>query len=275
VRDDEGVGHMMRRLGIAGFVVAMGALLTGCPVAPPGYQPPKLVSSQVSPAPAHPGDTVTFTLDVTDDGAVTAAVPRRLYTPSGSRLPSQYDCDSEMAPQGDFHHVVVTVTCPLPQGASNGTWQLEMFLNDSSYPTANYPGSTVRVPFEVTGGTEDRRPPRLVSYSIEPTVVDQETTFTVTARLSDEALPLSVGELGSQSFNFTKLFAQNSVFWCSNPTLTPVSATEVDVVANCTPSNYYQGGRSEPGLHLSYMKVRDDLGQEGNVEMYVDVVPGP
>ena len=65
------------------------------------------------------------------------------------------------------------------------------------------------------------------------------------------------------------------MFWCTNPTLTPVSATEVDVVATCTPSNYNQPGRSEPGLHLSFMPVQDALGHEGTAEMSVDVQPGP
>ena len=265
----------MRRVLLGAFVVAMTLVLTGCPTPPPGYQPPSLESSQITPQPAQPGDTLTMVLDVRDDQALTFVAPQYLFTPSNTRLNAVGVCDVELAPQGDFRHVLATVACPVPTYASNGTWQLELRLNDSPTPQANYPGRTVRVPFEVTGGSDDRRPPQLVSYSIDPVVVDQETAFTVTARLSDESLPLSVGFDGSSSFNFTKLFAQNSMFWCTNPTLTPVSATEVDVVATCTPSNYYQPGRSEPGLHLSFMPMRDALGHEADAQMYVDVQPGP
>ncbi len=263
----------MRRVLLGGFVLAMTVVLTGCPTPPPGYQPPSLESSQITPQPAQPGDTVTMVLDVRDDQALTAAVPQRLYTPSNTVLSGL--CDSEMAPQGDFRHVLVTVTCAVPTFASNGTWQLDVFLNDSSYPTANYPGRTVRIPFEVTGGSDDRRPPQLVSYSIEPTTVDQATTFTVTARLRDESLPVTAGFEGRGSFNFFKPFAQNSTFFCNGTTVTPVSATDVEVVSTCTPSNYNQPGRSEPGLHVSYMQVQDALGHEGNAEMFVDVQPGP
>ena len=240
----------MRRIVLGGIVATMAVLLTGCPTAPPGYQPPYLESSEISPQPAQPGDTLTMVLDVRDDGALTAVVPRWVYTPSNTKLAG-------------------------PSYASNGTWQLDLFLNDSSYPSANYPGRTVRIPFEVTGGSDDRRPPQLVSYRIDPTTVDQETTFTVTVRLRDESMPIAVGSDASSSFNFTKLFAQNSTYWCRNPVATPVSATEVDVVAACTPSNYWVYGRAEPGLHLSYMQVTDALGHEGNAEMYVDVQPGP
>lgn len=265
----------MRRVVLAGVLASLTLVLTACPNPPPGYRPPSVESTQIAPSPARPGDTLTFVLDVRDDQALTAVVPRYLITPSGRSLSVFGACPTEMEPQGSFTQVLVTVTCEIPPYASNGTWQLELFLNDSNYPTQDYPGRVTRIPFEVVDGNDDRRPPQLVEYRIEPAVVDQETTFTVTVRLRDEALPLTVGDTGSGSFNFTKLFAQNSTFWCRNPTYTPVSATEVDVSAQCTPSNYYNPGRSEPGLHLSFMNARDALGHETDIEMYVDVQPGP
>ncbi len=72
----------MRRIVLGGIVAAMAVLLTGCPTAPPGYQPPYVESSEISPQPAQPGDTLTMVLDVRDDGALTAVVPR--YTPSNT-----------------------------------------------------------------------------------------------------------------------------------------------------------------------------------------------
>jgi hypothetical protein len=261
----------MRRIVLGGIVAAMAVLLTGCPTAPPGYQPPYVESSEISPQPAQPGDTLTMVLDVRDDGALTAVVPRWVYTPSNTKLAGHSFCDTEMAPQGDFRRVLVTVTCLVPSYASNGTWQLDLFLNDSSYPSANSPGPD-GASFEVTGGSGPP-PPQLVSYRIDP------TTWTGRRRSPScacaESMPIAVGSDASSSFNFTKLFAQNSTYWCRNPVATPVSATEVDVVAACTPSNYWVYGRAEPGLHLSYMQVTDALGHEGNAEMYVDVQPGP
>lgn len=266
----------MRRVMLGGVVAAMAVLLTGCPTPPPGYQPPSLESTQITPQPAQPGDTLTMVLDVRDDQALTYVAPRFLFTPSNTRLTAEGGvCDVELVPQGDFRHVLATVTCPVPTYASNGTWQLELLLNDSTYPNTNYPGRIVRIPFEVSGGSDDRRAPTLVSYSIDPAVVDQETAFTVTARLSDESLPLSVGYQGGGTFGFFKPFTPNSMFWCVLPTVTQVSATEVDVAVTCTPSNYNQFGRSEAGPHVARMPVKDALGHEGTVEMSVDVQPGP
>ena len=130
----------MRRVLLGGFVVAMTVVLTGCPTPPPGYQPPSLESTQITPQPAQPGDTLTMVLDVRDDQALNYVAPRYLFTPSNTRLNAVGLCDVELAPQGDFRHVLATVACPVPTYASNGTWQLELLLNDSSVPADQLPG---------------------------------------------------------------------------------------------------------------------------------------
>lgn len=76
-------------------------------------------------------------LDVRDDEALSSVTPRHLFTPSNTRLNAVGVCDVELAPQGDFRHVLATVACPVPTYASNGTWQLELRLNDSPTPQAN------------------------------------------------------------------------------------------------------------------------------------------
>ncbi len=265
----------MRRVWVGGFAIAMMLVLAGCPTPPPaGYRPPTVDSIEVTPQPVQPGDTVTMVLDVRDDFGLTTAFGRDLTTPSGSQLPDMGRCSTELAPQAGMTHVLVTVTCEVPDYASNGTWRLEVRLLDSSPPVL-YPGTTRVIPFEVTGGTEDRRGPELVSHSVEPTVVDQETTFVLTARLRDEALPVRIGSGGDGTINFAKLFAQNSMFTCRNAAFAPVSATEVDVTISCSPSNFYNPGRAEPGLHLGRVIMRDALGQESFDDIVIDVQPDP
>lgn len=269
----------MRRVALGGIAFVMAAVLTGCPSPlPPGYQPPVVESVDISPQPAQPGDTLTVSIEARDDMAITGAGPRLLFTPSGTSLSGREHCTSESSSLGDpvdRRHMLITVTCTVPDFASNGTWQIEMLIGDGTPPTANWPGLTTRIPFEVVGGTDDRVPPQLVHYEIEPAVVDQETTFTLTMRLRDEALPLTVGNNVSGWFDFAKLFSDNSRFTCKFPSITPVSPTEVDVAIDCVPNNFNLPGRAEPGVHRAYMPVSDSLGHKGNIEMFVDVQPVP
>jgi hypothetical protein len=177
-----------------------------------------------------------------------------------------------MAPQDGMTHVLVTVTCTVPSFASNGAWRLEMLIHDTTPPLLQ-PGISAQVRFEVAGGTDDRRGPELVSHSIVPAVVDQETSFVLSARLRDDALPLAVGQSKDGRIYFAKLFAQNSMFTCKDPVYTPVSATEVDLTISCTPSNYYVPGRSEPGVHLARVIMIDALNQESFDDLVIDVQP--
>lgn len=266
----------MKRVAFAAIVSVMAGVLTACPPqVPPDYQPPTIESIEVTPQPVQPGGTLTVRIEARDDVAVTGGGVTNLYTPSGTRL--TWTCPDEVVPvgaPGDRTHVVMTITCQVPTYASNGTWQLDTVVGDGMPPTANYPGRRIRIPFEVTGGTDDRQPPRLLSYDIAPEVVDQETTFTLTMRLFDESMPIDVGS-SITTFDFTKPFARNSIFRCSGTSSTQVSSTEVEIVAQCVPWNYSVKGRSEPGLHRSFPPVRDALAHEGNIEMLVDVLPKP
>jgi hypothetical protein len=265
----------MRRVWVVGFAVAMMLVLAGCPTPPPaGYRPPVLESIDVTPSTVAPGETMVAVLDVRDDIGIVGPVVRTLTTPSGSRLTGRDHCSSDMTPVEGVTHVLVTVTCTVPTFASNGTWRLEMLIHDSTPPVLQ-PGLTTQVRFDVAGGTEDRRGPELVSHSIEPAVVDQETTFVLSARLRDDALPIAVGQARDGRIYFAKLFAQNSVFNCKDPLYTPVSATEVDVTVSCAPSNYYVPGRSEPGVHLGRVVMIDALNQESFNDIVIDVQPAP
>ena len=270
-------GITMRRVALAAIVSVMAGVLTACPPQPPpGYRAPTIESIEVSPQPARPGDTLTVRIEARDDEAVTGVGVAWMNTPS-SRLVGYGLCTPMVDPVGDptdRTHVIITITCPVPTVASSGTWSLDVNVGDSYPPALIYPGRDVRIPFEVVDGSEDREPPRLLSYDIEPDVVDQETTFTVTMRLFDEAMPLRVGS-GITTFSFSKLFADHSKFRCEKVTSTQVSPTELELVVQCEPWSNNVKGRAEAGLHRSRTEVRDALGHEGHIEMVVDVVPGP
>ncbi len=264
----------MRRVGLAGLMVLMALVVTACPTAPPaGYSPPKIQSVDISPQPAQPGGTVTFVLDATDDRGVTQGFGREFLTPTGTRLNGLGVCTQELAPQGDFRHVLITITCPVPEYANNGTWRLEVRLNDGT-ALENLPGLEQWIPFEVAGGSDDRRPPQLIDYDISPAVVDQETTFTLTMRLRDDA-PVRIGQpFAASGFLISKPFAPSS-FHCSGASYSQLAPTEWQVVVPCVPRNNNSFGRSEIGLHLANVPVYDLLHHTGTVPVQVDVQPAP
>ena len=238
------------------------------------YQPPVIESVQVSPAPAQPGDDVVITIEVSDDQIISGVTAYHLTVPSGNLLPGLPTCSTDVAPGPDARQAVITMTCPVPTFASNGTWVADLQINDNAGGQFAYTGTRVRPTFEVTGGADDNDPPRLVSYSTAPAVVSQATVFSLTVRVSDQARPLAVGSAVTSSFTFRKIFADNSTLACGNPTFAAVSTTETDVTFTCTPGNFGVVGRAEVGLHRGFLSLRDALGQEGSAELFVDVVAG-
>jgi hypothetical protein len=264
----------MKRFALGAIVSVLAGVLTACPTPPPGYQPPRIESVEVSPQPVQPGQDVTLLVDVRDDQAVRSAVTRTFFTPSGLQRNAVGVCTIGRTELGGPQHVRLTVTCPVPEIANNGTWQVEVRINDGT-PQDNYPGLTTRLTYEVAGGSDDFDPPELLSYDIEPDAVDQVTPFTLTVRLSDESMPLSLRTTGLYPIAFSKPFAIHSTFQCGDRTFTPVSATEVELVAQCRPFNYDEAGRSEAGLHRAFMTVLDAHGHERQFQMEVDVAPAP
>lgn len=263
----------MRRVRGAGAVVVMAVVLTGCPVTPPGYSPPKVESVDVSPQPVTPGAVLTVHLDVRDDVGVTNGGVMSLTTPSSTVLRGTNSCVVGRELLDGPTLVRLTVECPVPAFASNGTWHVEVRINDSAPPLTT-PGSTIQVPFEVTGGSDDRRAPQLLSYGTDPAVVRQDTTFTLTMRFRDESLPVAIAPAGNvAAFWFGKAFSPNSSFACHRATYTPVSATEVDVSIDCRPTYYNVDAPVEVGTYRASPTVSDALGHEGHVEMFVEVHP--
>lgn len=257
------------------WCVCAAALLavaaTGC-ITPPGYSPPVIASVQVAPSPARPGDTVVLTLDVRDDQGVTGGVTQLIFAPGGVGLNGIGVCSVDVAPSAeDPTDATVTVACPVPMYASNGTWSVQLRLNDGP-PQANLPGITTRLDFDVAGGTDDVSPPQLVSSRTSPSVVNPSTTFTLTTRVSDQA-PVEPGRIGGAPiFNLAKPFTLGSAFFCRDAAVTPVSTTESDISWRCEP-DFRDTVRSVVGVHSGRMPVRDALGHQTDLLISIDVLP--
>ena len=231
-------------------------------------------SAQVSPQPVRAGDTVTVVIEASDDEAVAGGGARQLVTPDGIKHADL--CTSE--PVQPDTHVLITITCPVPVYATNGTWEIDVVVSDHVGPWTDYPFQYTQetsrlVPFEVVGGTEDHGPPQLVHYATEPATVTQATTFTLTMRLRDDALPMDIGLGQYRWLSFVKRFASYSEFRCHDEIVTPVSSTEVEMVSTCSPLYDGQPRPTEVGVHRAVMTLTDALGHKGDIEMFVDARP--
>ena len=228
-------GMTMLQRSIFGVVVlAMLGALAGC-ITPPASSPPRVDSVEVSPQPAHPGDTVMVRVEASHSEEVFNGVPLALVNPQGSGVPVE-DCTSTLEhPGDDLTRATITIACALPALVSNGTWTLSYRLNYTpltDYPFQAPPPQPSTATFEVVEGSDDVSPPTLVSYSISPEVVTRGTPFTVTARVRDDS-PIVFGVPDAPESRTLTLRGSGFSNTCRYGTLTPVSATEADVVFNC------------------------------------------
>ncbi len=227
---------MWKRSVYGVLVLAMLGALAGCitPEAPPPS--PKVDSVEVSPQPAHPGDTVSVRIEASHTSTIFNGVPLTLVNPQGSSV-SLEGCSSTLEhPGDDLTQATITIACVLPALVSNGTWTLGYRLNytvPTFYPLgAPPPPRPHTVTFEVVGGSDDVSPPTLVSFHTSPEVITRGTPFTATARVHDDA-PIVLGVWNapnSANVTFDSSGYSNS---CGEATLTPVSATEAEVVVSC------------------------------------------
>jgi hypothetical protein len=269
----------MKRFIIAGMVGVLAVVgSTACQPPPEGYRAPVVDSvTQVSPQPARPGEEVTFVLEVHDDVIISQGFARELVGPTGAKLPGPRTCTASVELVGSLTHGSVTVTCPVPAFASNGTWYTDVTVFDrpaASSPEVSYPGTSRRLSFEVTGGSEDRSAPQFVSHQTVPAVIGQRTPFTLTVRVRDDTAPVALQ--WANRYVFRKLFATNSVFGCVDPVYAPVSATVTDITLSCTPG--YAADPSplpELGQHGVSLPVTDPLGQTRSMDVFIQVVPQP
>lgn len=252
---------MRRRVAVLAAVVVMTAATACIPELPPppAYQPPVITGISVSPQPAHPGDVVTIVLDVADDEVISDVDVPNAYVPDGPGLNTIMQlCTDSIAPTGTAGNATVTLTCALPSYASNGTWKVDVRVFDRATPNYAYTGTRAQIPFEVTGGADDRSAPSLLDYSTDPAAPSHTAPFTLTFRLEDQA-----GARVSASPIFKMLLNGDRYVNCGSPAYTQVDATTVQVVMTCTP------GWAEPGIYRGPVPVVDGLNHQGSVEMFV------
>ena len=266
----------MKRFIVAGAIGLLAvAGSTACQTPPANYRAPVIDSvTQVSPQPAQPGEVVTFVLEVHDDELIRSAVARELVGPTGAELPGPRTCTTSVELVGGPTQGSVTVTCPVPDFASNGTWYTDVTVSDApefSSPATSYPGTNLRLSFDVAGGSEDRSAPQLVSYQTAPAVIGQETSFTLTMHVRDDTPPVALH--WASSYALRKLFS-NSTFSCVDPVYTPISATDTHISLSCKPGHVADTTyRSELGQHGASLPVTDALGQTRNMDVFIQVVP--
>jgi hypothetical protein len=260
-------------------VVVLAAVGASCipatPPPPPLYQVPVVRGVTASPAPAVPGQPVTVSVDVVDDEAVSHVQISRVLIPSGVTLLGPPPCTSAILPGVEVGHATVELTCDVPTPASNGTWNVEVRIldwpgPDAAVPGTSYPGLETLIPFEVGGGVDDRTPPQIVEWKVEPVPVRADTPITLTMRLHDDVSVVDPpAAYGSRAFG--KVGAPWSAFRCGPQTITAVSATESIVTSTCSP--VYQGvpGAIEPGRYVADMPVADALGNWETTELSFEV----
>ncbi len=251
-------------------VLGVRGALVGCGT-PPAPAPPTVDSVEISPQPAHPGDTVAIRIEASHDAGVFNGVPVALVNPQGSGV-GVANCSSTLEhPGDDVTHATITIACALPTLLSNGTWTLSYRLNYSAPtddPFQAPPPPPYTVTFEVAGGSDDVSPPTLVGYQTSPEVITRGTPFTVTARVRDDA-PIFLG--GWNSPNSVNITFNSSAYsnTCYGGTLTQVSATEAEVVFSCDGSWIGVVGPLT-GQVVGDLIVRDALHNTARIPLTID-----
>ena len=265
----------MRRVSFVGVLFVVALVLAGCGTQPPaGYRLPVIDSVQVSPQPVSAGGTVTIVVEASDDVGVTGGWARRLVTPDGIGFGNGglvYIRPVRTGARRADHHHLPGAGVHDERHVAGRHRGLRPLRPPTDYPFQYSQETKQRVPFEVVDGTEDHSPPQLVHYETEPATITQATTFTLTIRVRDEALPANVATYGSMSF--FKQFSNYSEFFCNGEVVTPVSSTDVDLTWTCSPRYYGQPGPTEVGPYRAAIQLTDALGHEASVQMFVNALP--
>ena len=266
---------MLQRSVYGVVVLVMFGALVGCGT-PPAPPPPNVDSVEVSPQLAHPGDTVAVRIEASHSSAIYNGVPTALVNPQGSGV-SVENCSSTLEHAGDdLTQATITISCVLPELVSNGTWTLSYRLNYSpptDYPFQAPPPPPYTVTFDVVGGSDDVSPPTLVSFSTSPEVLTQGTPFTATARLRDDS-PIYLGVSNGPHSQRITFVGSSFATTCYDGTLTPVSATEADVVYSCAGNWIGPGGAPLSGQATGNLWVRDALHNNAKIPLTIDFGPG-
>ncbi len=168
--------------------------------------PPVLQALRISPGPVNVWSgpqTVTFTIEASDDFLGVSNGELRVIRPSGSTYDVLY-FDSGQLVSGDGLFGTYEVTVQIPADGELGTWRVEVDLVEEttgisrSYgPTYDpFPNPSEQF-FTVSDGTNsDRQAPLVASISTAPgsvNVTSADATITVTLRITDDISGFSEG----------------------------------------------------------------------------------
>ncbi|HEX6748267.1 MAG TPA: Ig-like domain-containing protein [Longimicrobium sp.] len=162
----------------------------------PDTVPPALVGETVTPPSANVGDSLTFTVQVSDAGTGVASVQAGIDDPAGRQL----TCTATTPVAGTANSGTYTCKIPIPAGSRPGNWQLSgIFMTDRT-GNSDIDGGTFVIP--VAGPAPDTTAPTLRSIAFSSTV-SRVDSLTVTIGTADAGAGVDrvVAEFRAPTYN--------------------------------------------------------------------------
>jgi hypothetical protein len=164
--------------------------------------------------------------------------------------------------------LTTTVTCTIPDVASNGRWGVSIQLQDGVGAGGRPLSVFAHAELEVVGGSDDREPPVLESYEFGPAPIHPDSEFEATLRFRDESLPI----ISTNSLNPVFQFSEdwNTVYRCIQDGSTVLEPDLFEAHFRCLPI-----GEPSAGVFETKHSFRDALGHYGSAMLTLEVVEGP
>lgn len=219
----------------AHHVVAEGTSASGEAVAPAAdlsidSTPPQVDDITVSPQVASPGDTITLTAHVTDDGGVQAIELQSQLTGVAGNTPF---CDNYATLEtGTSTDGTWSMTCTVTDHTLNGNYVVMPYAEDVAGNWLNGNGGstgTATGSFTITGGLDPAPPPDILSISATPATLTPGESFVVSAHVTSQ--------VGVQAIELQSVLDGSSGVWpfCdSYATLTSGTALDGTWSIDCT-----------------------------------------
>ena len=220
----------MKRTLVLSVVVLSLAAAACQPTPPPGWTEPEIVDVAVNPSPVVAGSPFTVTVTAEDTQIVTfirmEIRPTYPINPVIRPYPSVVCDDPPLTPAAT---VTQTFTCSMPEFSPNGEWALTVHVYNS---VGDGFAAEETISLELVGGSEDRDPPVVESYTFTPDPVVRGEPYSLVVRISDEHLsaPEPIYMNLRDIVDPTLPPPQISVGWpCGTSTPIFVSPTEIEL----------------------------------------------
>jgi hypothetical protein len=174
--DLRGNFRTLNTAALSGAGLATGFTVTN---ASPDTIPPVLVGETVTPFSANVGDSLTFTVQVSDAGSGVASVKAGIYDPAGRGS----GCTATTPAAGTPNSGTYTCKLPIPMGSRPGDWTVSGITLTDRTGNSDIGGSTFVMP--VAGPAPDTTAPTLRSVAISPATVSLRDSLTVTIGTAD------------------------------------------------------------------------------------------